>query len=385
MISVLLLVLAFCTLIAFLVNAVDVVRGSRTLTFLRNEPTLAAPAVPRLSVVIAARNEEHGIEDALRSVLRQDHPALEVIVVDDRSADATGAILDRMTDEHSELRVIHLRELPADWLGKNHALQRGADAATGEILLFTDADVVMDPTTISRAVAYLERGGWDHVAATPELVMPNAALDLFGGVFAVFFALAAKPWRAREPRSKRHIGIGAFNLVRTEAYRAVGGHRRIRMRPDDDLKLGKIIKQAGFRQDVVFGRGLISVEWYRSISEAVRGLEKNAFAGAGYSLMNIAVTTGAMLVFSVWPFVAVFVTDGWTRALNGSLALLIVAIYAASTRASGSRAWYGLAFPLATLLLVYTIWRSALIALANGGIDWRGTHYPLDALRANEV
>jgi glycosyltransferase involved in cell wall biosynthesis len=308
-----------------------------------------------------------------------------VVVVDDRSSDRTGEILRRMQREHPQLQVVRIDELPGGWLGKCHAMQRGADAADGELLLFTDADVVMRPSTVARAAAYLQRERLDHVAIAPELVMPGALLDLFGGAFSVFFAQYSRPWKARDPESPRHIGIGAFNLVRAEAYRAVDGHAPIAMRPDDDMKLGKLLKKNGYRQDVLFGRGMISVEWYASLREVVRGLEKNSFAGLEYSVVSVLGATCALLLLNVWPWAALLLTGGTAWWLNAGSALLMFSLFAGATRASGANPLLGLGYPVATLLFLYIVLRATWLTLRNDGIDWRGTHYPLDALRANRV
>ncbi len=385
MISQLLLFLAVLTLLLFFLVGLEVARGSRTIEFLRHIPPLPAERAVRVSVVIPARNEERNLEEALHSVLHQDYPDLEVIAVDDRSTDATGAILDRMAAQHPRLRVLHVAELPTGWLGKNHALFRGAGAATGEILLFTDADVVMESSVVGRAVNYLLGRRVDHLTITPQFEMPGPLLNLFVGVFALYFAMYARPWKARDPRSARHVGIGAFNLLRAPVYRALGGHQVIAMRPDDDMKLGKLVKKHGFRQDALFGRGLLSVEWYVSLGEAVRGLSKNAFAGVDYSVATVVASSAALLLLNVWPFAALLLTGGTTWLLNAVVVLLILLLHADHARYSGARAELGIGFPLATLLFLYILWRSMLSTLARGGITWRGTHYPLEQLRANRI
>lgn len=363
----------------------DGVRGALSLRKLHEAAPVPDAEAPPVSVVIAARDEERGIEHALASVLAQRYGPLEVVVVDDRSADGTGAILDRMAAADPRLRVVHVTELPAGWLGKNHALQVGAAEAAGDYVLFTDADVVMEPDTLARAIGLMRAEGIDHVAAAPRIELPSLALRVFVVLFSLFFAMAFRPWKLRDPRSRAHIGIGAFNLVRTRAYRAAGGHLPIRMRPDDDLKLGKLMKKHGFRQDFVVATESLRVEWYRTFGELVRGLMKNGYAGMEYRLSWVAGTTAAHLLVFVLPWVAVWLTGGAAQVLFGAAVLLAFVMYAGAARAQGVSPLLGVLFPVATLVFLYIVWRAAVVTIAGGGIDWRGTHYALDELRANQV
>ena len=385
MVEVALFWLAVVTLVAVVATVIEFAVGNRSLHRLRETLPLAGDAPPKVSIIVAGRNEARKIEAALQSVLAQDYRNLEFISVDDRSTDATGTILDRMAKQDSRLRVVHITELPKGWLGKNHAQHTGAGQASGELLLFTDADVVFEPTTISRAVNLMRRERLDHLAIAPDPRMPGTLLSMFGGAFTLFFGFYAKPWKARDPKSKRHIGIGAFNLVRAEAYRAVGGHTRIAMRPDDDMKLGKVIKLGGYRQDIVLGADFVSVEWYSSIGELVRGLEKNTFAGLEYNLAMLVASSVAQWLVFVWPYVALLVTQGPTWWLNLATVVALAALYVDNTRHHQQRWWHFVGFPVAVLLFQYIIWRATVKTLWNNGIDWRGTHYSLDELRANKV
>lgn len=374
--------LALLTAGIWVVGALEIGIGTRSMRFLRDVPALDPALRPRVSVVVAARDEAAEIESALGSLLRQEYSELEVIAVDDRSRDGTGEILDRIAVAEPRLRVVHVRELPAGWLGKNHALQIGANAAAGEWLLFTDADVTMRPDTMARAMRLVTEARVDHLAAAPELRMRSVLSDAFAGVFSLFFARYAKPWKARDPTSRHHIGVGAFNLVRAEAYRAASGHRPIALRPDDDLRLGRLLKRAGYRQDVAFGTGMISVPWYESAGGMMRGLEKNSFAGFGYSLPLAAAASLALVLLNAWPWFALLVTSGATLLLNLVAVLVMAAIYTASARASGSTPWGAILFPLASLFFAFVIVRSSLLAVARGGIYWRGTFYSLAELRS---
>ena len=382
--SAFLLVLALGTLLGHLATAARIVRGNRSIRFLKDLPPLAG-SLPRVSIIIPARNEERNLEEALRSVLALDYGNLEIDVVDDRSTDRTGEILDRMAAADPRLRVVHVRELPAGWLGKNHALWLGAEKATGEFLLFTDADVVMEPSTLRRAVGAMTADGLDHLTASPTIDRPSALFEMFIGAFSLFFALFTKPWAVKDPKSSAHVGIGAFNLVRASAYRAAGGHRAIAMRPDDDLKLGKLLKKNGFRPEFVFGQGLIRVEWYASVRDLIQGLMKNAFSGVDYRVSVVVLSTVFQLTFLVWPFLAVFLVPGPARWLNLASALLLVGLCWLNAPLAGVRRWHGVGFPLATLLFLYIVWRATILTLWNRGIVWRGTRYPLSELKANKV
>jgi cellulose synthase/poly-beta-1,6-N-acetylglucosamine synthase-like glycosyltransferase len=380
-----LFLLALATVLLILATFAELLRGNRLLRSLRDVPPWTGAPAPVISVVIPARNEERHVEEALRSVLAQDWEPLEIVVVDDRSTDRTGEILDRMAVAEPRLRIVHVTELPPGWLGKNHAMQLGAEQAAGELLLFTDADVVLDPTTLRRAVAYLQENRLDHLTVAPEIRVPGVVLKTFVAVFSIFFAMYVKPWKARDPRSPKHIGIGAFNLVRTAAWHAAGTHRAIAMRPDDDLKLGKLLKKNGFRQDLAFGGGLVSVEWYHSVRELVDGLMKNAFAGVDYRIWVVVLSTVLQLAFFVWPFAGVFLTDGPTRLLNLVAVALLLILCWVNARLTHLPVWTGLGFPFATLFFLYIVWRAMILTLVQGGIRWRGTLYPLKELKANKV
>ncbi len=377
--------LAVATLVFVLGTTVEFAVGNRSLSHLKNVAPVQDGASPKVSIVVAARNEARKIEAALRSILAQDYPNLEFIFVDDRSTDETATILDRLANKDTRIHVARIMELPKGWLGKNHAQHFGAERATGELILFTDADVMMERTVISRAVAYLCRKNIDHLAITPQLRMPGLLLGMFGGAFALFFGLYAKPWKARYPKSSRHIGIGAFNLVRTEAYRAIGGHQAIAMRPDDDMKLGKLLKKHGFHQDLVLSDGLITVEWYSSVGELIHGLEKNTFAGVEYNLAVVVAASLAQFAVFIWPLLALAFTHGtiwWLNlAIVGSLAIL----YMDNAYCHGAKRWHCVGFPITALLFQYIIWRATLLTLMNNGIDWRGTHYSLTELKANKL
>ena len=379
-----LLAIAAATLLLTAMAVLDLVIGNRSVSALRDISPDRQGGL-RVSIIVAARNEQRNIEQALRSLLQLDYPDYELIVVDDRSEDRTGAILDEMARQHKRLKVIHVALLPAGGLGKNHAQWFGAQGASGELLLFTDADIVMEPSVLGRAVAFMERYRLDHLAATPSVHMPSTFLGMFGASFIIFFSLFSRPWKARDPKSRCHIGIGAFNLVRAGAYRQVGGHETIRLRPDDDIKLGKIIKKAGLRQDVAYAPEFLVVEWYASIREVIQGLEKNAFSGADYRVALVLTGILVHLLCSVWPFLAVFLTGGALQGIYLATVVLILLAVADSARFHGAPSWYAVGYPVTSTLFIYILLRTMLLNLIQGGIYWRGTFYSLKELKGNRV
>ncbi len=265
-----------------------------------------------------------------------------------------------------------------------HALHRGAELAKGEVLLFTDADVVMRPTAVARAVGRMTRRELAHVTVAAELLAPGPLLNLAVGVFIRGATAIGQPWKSADPASDRFAGLGAFNMVRRQAYDAIGGHRAIRMHPVDDLELGRRIKEAGGRQEMLLGRGMIAVEWYASTGELVRGLRKNAFAATGFRLSHVVIVTLGALAIDVWPWLALALTAGPTRWLNAAIVLTVTSSYADTAPRYGLNPWLGFAYPIGSLILLYSGCASAVHTLVRGGITWRGTRYSLEELRASD-
>lgn len=364
----------------------EILTGSRRLTFLRDQPVPPETCPhPSVTLIAAARDEAVALPESLAALRRIAYPNLRFILVDDRSSDATGAILTAVAAQDRRFSILRIESLPDGWLGKNHALWQAAQSADSDLLLFTDADVIFSSDSLSRAVTCLQQDGLDHLAVTPEVRMPTGLLNLFGLTFGFFFALFTRPWRAGSSRSRCHIGIGAFNLVRTTSYRAVGGHQRIALRPDDDLKLGKILKYAGYRQQLALGTGLISVCWYNNWRELLRGLEKNLFAGTEYRIWLSLGSVLCLLAGWFWPYLGLLASSGSAQLVYLVCVALISLQVADGARRYGGRRWYVLGFPLTVLLLAGITLRTLMNNLLRGGITWRDTFYPLDELRRNRI
>ncbi|MBL0922380.1 MAG: glycosyltransferase [Phycisphaerales bacterium] len=347
-----------------------------------SNPAIDNPPAERLSVIVPARNEAARIETTLRRLLAQRYADLEIIAIDDRSDDATGEIMDRIAHEDPRLHVVHVRQLPDGWLGKCHACHLGAARATGAWILFTDADVWLAEDAALRAVAAAQRDGAGHLCMLPAMHRCTPAgraavlaASLAGLRHVLMTNLALRPTA---------IGVGAFNLVRADVFRAFGGYERLRMEVVDDVKLGLLAQRAGARTRVYFGAQDAECDWADSARGLVRILEKNMFAIIGFRawlaaliLLAGAVAVGAGLVgpFTMTP-------AGWFAAA-GLFSSVPLAWRIA--RMHGWSGWEALAAPLGFLTLLAAMANSTLRTLRAGGVRWRDTFYPLRDLRRGLV
>jgi glycosyltransferase involved in cell wall biosynthesis len=346
---------------------------------------------PRVSIIVPARNEEESIEQALRALLALDYDNYEVIAVNDRSTDSTGAIMERVAEGQSQnshpsvLRVIHHTELPVGWLGKTHAMWTAANQATGDWLLFTDADVLFKPESLRRALVYAESVPADHVVLFPRMIMKRLGEYMMIAFFQTMFMFGHRPWKVADPSTDDHMGVGAFNLVRRRVYDAVGTYERLRMEVLDDMKLGKVVKKAGFAQRNVFGGNLISIRWAKGAMGIVNNLTKNFFAVLSFQWWRTVISAVALAFLNFGPFLGIFLAHGWARVPYAVALGSMFAIYVGISWRSAVPVYYFLLHPVSTALFIYTLLRSMVLTLWNDGIEWRGTKYPLDELRKGMV
>jgi cellulose synthase/poly-beta-1,6-N-acetylglucosamine synthase-like glycosyltransferase len=354
---------------------------------------------PRVSIIVPARNEEETIEQALNTLLALDYDNYEVIAVNDRSTDSTGEIMERVSQNlhvsqklrdmghptNCSLRVIHHSELPAGWLGKTHAMWTAANLATGDWLLFTDADVLFKPDSLRRALAYAESVPADHVVLFPQMIMKRPGEYMMIAFFQTMFMFGHRPWKVADPSTDDHMGVGAFNLVRRSVYDAVGTYEALRMEVLDDMKLGKVVKKAGFAQRNVFGGDLISIRWAKGAMGVVNNLTKNFFAVLSFQWWRTVLSAFGLAFLNFGPFFGLFLAHGWARVHYAIALGSMFAIYVGMSWRSAVPAYYFLLHPVSTTLFIYTLLRSMFLTLWNDGIEWRGTKYPLDELRKGMV
>jgi glycosyltransferase involved in cell wall biosynthesis len=343
---------------------------------------------PRVSIIVPARNEEEHVRETLEHLLALDYCNYEIIAVNDRSTDGTGQIMDEVaagSQSPGLLRVIHISELPSGWLGKTHAMWTAGQQASGDWLLFTDADVRFKPDSLRRAVAYAETERADHVVLFPRMITKRPGEKMMIAFFQALFVFAHRPWKVSDPKARDHMGVGAFNLVRRSVYDAVGTYRALRMEVLDDMKLGKVIKNAGFAQRNVFGEDLISLRWAKGAFGIVNNLTKNFFAVLSFQWPRTVACIAGLAFLNLGPFLGIWLAHGWARVPYAIALGSMFSIYYGMSARSAVPAYYFVLHPVSTSLFMYTLLRSMFYTLANGGIVWRGTKYPLEELRKGMV
>ena len=348
------------------------------------EHDLTPPGEPSLTVIVPACNEEADLPACLHSLLAQDYPHLRILAVNDRSTDQTGAVLEALHDPR--LEALHITHLPPGWLGKTHAMARAAGHALAserppDFLLFTDADVLFRPDALRRALAHAVLTQADHLVLPPTTIIRRWDEAALLGFFQIFGLWAARPWRIANPRARDAIGIGAFNLIRTAAYQRVGGFEALRMEIIEDLGLARRVKAAGLRQRIVFGRGLVRIHWASGTRGLVNVMTKNIFSGFRFHPSLLLVACGWLALFNVLPFAAVWF---WPLTIPAAATIGAMALgYGLMSRPSGISPWNVLLAPFAGSAYIYALLRSMVVTLAQGGVVWRGTFYPLAELRKN--
>ncbi|MGH9816121.1 MAG: glycosyltransferase [Candidatus Acidiferrales bacterium] len=369
----------------WVIQGTRVLFGMRKVPRLRETPPLDDAECPTVSVLFSARDEEEKLPQALATLLALDYPRYEVVAVNDRSSDATGRILGEAAARDPRLKVVDVTELPAGWLGKPHGLQRAYEASGGEWLVFTDADVRFAPGLLRRSLALAKARGWDHMTLFGHVEMHGFWEHAIMTFFMLSLTLYTEAWRVADPRSKKFLGVGSFQLFRRAAYEAAGTHRRLAMEVVDDMKLGKLAKLAGFRSGLALAGRSVAVRWHAGLGNITRGVEKNFFAGADFSLAKVSAQFLAIVALEMLPVLLLAFVSGWSLVFATIALAIPAAMQGMAARESGASPLYGLTFPLGAAIFGYMLARSTVITLRQGGIVWRGTFYRLSELRKGIV
>jgi glycosyltransferase involved in cell wall biosynthesis len=379
--------LAWFIALAWIWKAVTSTFGLRRVADLTDPSFNQSPTGnPSLTVIVPARNESANIEACLQSLLNQQYPNLHIIAVDDRSTDATGTIMDTLAVQHPDkLTILHITELPTGWLGKTHAMAFAARRVISlhqpDYLLFTDADILFRPDALRLALAQAIATQADHFVLLPTTVIKTPGEGMLISYLQVMSLWAVRTWRISDPTARDAVGVGAFNLLRTSVYQQLGGFEALRMEIVEDLAVGTRIKREGLRQRIATGPGLVSVHWASGATGIISGMTKNFFAIFHYNPAIALLSSMSIFALCVGP--AIFLVLPQTRTPAILTLATVACLYVLSSRQSRVSPWYAIFFPISATLIAYSILRSMVTTLKQGGVNWRGTFYPLAELRKN--
>lgn len=351
----------------------------------RTPPRLPSPT-PSVSVIIPARNEEETIEKCLASVAAQDYPRLQVIIVDDCSTDRTAEIVQSMQHDAAMIRLVHGRVPPPGWTGKTHALYQGAQEATGDYLLFLDADCTFSPSCIGRVVRLAVEQESDLLTLAPRLetvsFWEKVVMPVIGHLL---FMLPLT--RVNDPNSKLTVVFGPFMLFKREAYRGIGGIERFKDSIVEDLVLGRAIKAGGYKLSLACDPDGFITRKYESLQEIWNGFTKNFFIGLDRNL-GMAVSLGcAICVLFILPWLSVPLLLAYVWADDPHILLLAALLLAIGscllTLLTRSLLWrfikldatYALLHPLGALVVIGILANSTLRILTGKGVSWKGRTY----------
>lgn len=345
------------------------------------------PAPPaRISIIVAARDEVSTIRHGAEVLAAFDHPDVELVLVDDRSTDGTGEAMDHAASLDDRITALHVTELPPGWLGKVHALEHGRRHATGEWLLFTDADVELAPELPAALVRFAEHHRLDALALLPEVSSDSTLVAGVVATFSRWLTLGAQLWRATDPERPEAFGVGACNLVRASALERAGGFSWIRLDVADDAALAQMIAAGGGRTMIASGVGLVRVRWQSSVTGMTRGFEK--YGGSGGVGSIPAALAGATVAtvgeLAPWGALALTAIEANEAAFGVAAATVLTSAVVSLelARRSGAALRGVVALPVGAALVWWMQVRAAWLEHRRGGVVWRDTFYSTEALRA---
>ena len=368
---------------------VQVSRGGRSQTVLH--PSLYTHLIerlPRISVLVAAKDEQDNIGRCARTMLAQDYPDFEMIVIDDRSVDRTAEIIDELASGHDRLKALHVKELREGWFGKNNAMREGVERADGEWLCFSDADCrYSSPRLLTVAMRHALAEGVDFLSVLPVLethgVWERIIQPACGAVLIFWF----RPERVNSPHSADAYANGAFMLIRRDAYERIGGHEPVKAEVNEDVHMARLAKQHGLRLTVVQNRGLYQTRMYTTFVQMWHGWSR-IFYGCFGTPVRLVRTLLFLLLFSLSPWLSA--VAGWTavaaRGFDHAGAWLAVALVGTAAavvqwtvmlrfyRLSQAGRRYAVTYPLGALICFGMV-VEAIRKLLGARTTWKGTTY----------
>jgi len=322
-----------------------------------------------------ARNEEQDLARSIESVLAQEKVEVEVIVVNDHSTDQTGLIADAVARADRRVRVIHNPGLPPGWLGKCNAMQQAAQAASGEILLFTDSDIIHQPHCFATALVEMERLELDFLSLFPRMDSISLWENIVIPTFVGGMAILATPG-IEDPRTTEALAAGAFLMVRARAFRAIGGFEPIRGEMADDVALARLLKSKGYKVGLRFAPEFLHVRIYKDNHHAFWGMTKNILIGI-HGRLWLAPFVMILPIFAFWTpiycaIAGVIEADASLLTAGAAGYLIPYASMWSARRVFPLRPIKALFYPLVAIPVFCCMARALYLYLIRGEVAWRG-------------
>jgi chlorobactene glucosyltransferase len=342
---------------------------------------------PKVSVILPARNEEKYIAKCLESLLGQDYPNFEIIAVNDSSNDKTGDIIYEYAKKNSCIVTVNAKPKPDGWTGKNWACYEGYLRATGDVFLFTDADTVHSPYTMSLALGHVLRDNLDAITAIPRLLCKDVWTKITLPMLSNFLHSRFSPLRVNNPKTKTGYFFGSFYMITRRTYEMVGTHKIVKHELVEDGALGRMVKEQKFRMKMVRGERYIEAMWSRDFQTLWHGLRRlmisihtqNKIAA---SMMTIAVFFLLFEPFLLVPYSLVlylqsddFVSQIMFDINLGTVCIIILANAIQSKFGVFQNPFYALASPLSAAIISLSFIASILSAKKAGAVNWRDRRY----------
>ena len=374
----------FC--LVFCIICVQSIYNSLKLTLFEEAHPPIPDTWPKLSIVIAACNEAASVEKAVSTLLDQDYPSMEIILVNDRSTDNTGEIIDRLAKRDKRITPVHISDLPSGWLGKVYAVHVGTQKTHGDWILYTDADIFYKKGVLRKAMALALSKNADHLTVVPKPTTSSFWLETAIHAFGIMFIQGTGAAKVDDPESNAFVGAGAFNMVKKSTLGKTQGFQWLRMEVADDVGLGLMLKRAGAISAFAVSIKEISLTWYETLGHMFKGLEKNLF-GVSTQYNYLRMILMAMLLWLTFsaPFVAVLYSRVRFLPVFGFTAGFILLISALVGKFRFKQRFLTLLLtPIGHILISFMLLYSGIMCKRRGGIIWRGTKYTIHDLRAGQ-
>jgi len=338
---------------------------------------------PLVSVLVPAHNEAKHLKSSLQTLITQDYPNLEVLIINDRSQDETQKIIDDFCQHYKFCHGITINDLPEGWLGKSHALQQGLNQAKGEYCLLTDADVIHAPWVISATVAMCKKKRLDYCTLAPNITPKTNTLSWFMPFLGYVLYLTLHPWRMNTRICYKPTGIGAFNFFKTTLLRETKALNVVALDPIDDVGVAKAIGQKSQKGAFLLSENAITLDWYPDLNALKKGLEKNLYRQFNYQKPRFFISLIGLLGYIFSP--VIFLILGSSTLIKIEVVMLIIRYCFFLMQPNNSWSRKTIAYimhPLSALVFSYIAIRSVFLAEKRQAILWGGISFPLSKLKA---